>query len=91
MRGQVPGKLLLGHALAVGGYGAAPQTDRRVTRMAPSSGRRMDGSGQSEASPATTYSVFTADGSMAKGTAVALGHEGAATYPDVVVKPFLGG
>ena len=26
MRGQVPGKLLLGHALAVGGYGAALRT-----------------------------------------------------------------
>jgi hypothetical protein len=29
-------------------------------------GRRMDGSDRSEASPATTYSVFTADGSMAR-------------------------
>ena len=59
MKGHVPGKLLLGHeAPAVGSYGAAPQIDRRVTRKA-FSGRRMDGSGRSETSPATTYSVFT--------------------------------
>ena len=32
---RVPGKLLLGHAPAVGGYGAAPQIGRRVTQKAP--------------------------------------------------------
>ena len=69
MRGHVPGEPLSGHAPAVGGYGAAPQIDRRVTRKA-SSGQRMDGSGRSEASPATTYSVFTANGSVATGQMV---------------------
>ena len=39
-----------------------PKADRRVTRKAPTSVRRMDGSGRSVASPTTTYSVFTANG-----------------------------
>jgi hypothetical protein len=54
--------------------GDTPETDRGVTRMAPS-GRRMDGSGRSRTSSATTYSVFTADGSIARrAEVVALEH-----------------
>jgi hypothetical protein len=60
VRGQVPGKLLLGHALTVGGYGAAlrTMTDGSLGRHLS---RRIDESGQSLTPPATTYSVFTAD------------------------------
>jgi hypothetical protein len=52
-------KLLLGQAPVPGGSEGAPKNDRRVTGKAPVTGRRMDGSGRSEASPATAYSVFT--------------------------------
>jgi hypothetical protein len=66
VRGQVPGKLLLGHALTVGGYGAAlrTMTDGSLGRHLS---RRIDESGQSLTPPATTYSVFTANGSAATG------------------------
>ena len=60
------GELLLSHAPAVGDYGVAPQIDRQVTFKA-SSGQRMDGSGRPTAPPVTSYSVFTADGSMVVG------------------------
>jgi hypothetical protein len=64
--GHVSGKLLLGHAApAAGGYGAASRIDRRVTRKAPK-GPRIDGSGRSEAPPATSYRVFTADRNIAR-------------------------
>jgi hypothetical protein len=65
VRGQVPGKLLLGHALTVGGYGAAlrTMTDGSLGRHLS---RRIDESGQSLTPPATTYSVFTADRSIAR-------------------------
>jgi hypothetical protein len=59
------GKLPSGHAPVPGGWEVAPQTDRRVTLKA-SAVRRIDGSGRSETSPTTIYSVFTADGSIAK-------------------------
>jgi hypothetical protein len=68
VRGHAASKLLLGHAPVPGGSGGAPKNDRRVTGKAPLTVRRMDGSGRSEASPATAYSVFTADGSIAKDT-----------------------
>ena len=57
-------ELLLSHAPAVGDYGVAPQIDRQVTFKALS-GQRMDGSGRPTAPPVTSYSVFTADGSVA--------------------------
>ena len=60
MRGHAASKLLLGHAPVPGGSGGAPKNDRRVTGKASLTVRRMDGSGRSEASPATAYSVFTA-------------------------------
>ncbi len=67
MRGQAASKLLLGHAPVLGGCGTTlPKTDRRVTPKALLS-RRIDGSGQSWTPPATTYSVFTANGSLGKG------------------------
>ena len=44
----------------------ARKTDRRVTPKALLS-RRIDGSGQSRTPPATTYSLFTANGSTAQG------------------------
>jgi hypothetical protein len=65
VRGQVPGKLLLGHALTVGGYGAAlrTMTDGSLGRHLS---RRIDESGQSLTPPATTYSVFTVEGKFSE-------------------------
>jgi hypothetical protein len=66
VRGQAADKLLLGHDTPVlDGRGDAPKIDRRVTRKAPTSVRRIDGSGRSETSPATIYSLFTANRSIA--------------------------
>ena len=47
VRSRVIGELLLGHAPATGGHGAAPRLDRRVTLRAPS-GLRIDGSDRVE-------------------------------------------
>jgi hypothetical protein len=56
----------VGHAPVLGGCGTTPpKTGRRVTRKALLS-QRIDGSGQSQKPPATTYSVFTADRSIAR-------------------------
>jgi hypothetical protein len=57
------GKLLLGHAPVLGGSGRRPE-DRPMGHLKGTffSVQRMDGSGRSGVPPATTYSVFTADG-----------------------------
>jgi hypothetical protein len=57
------GELLLSHAPAAGGYGVAPQIDRQIIFKA-SFGRRMDESSLPTAPPVTSYSVFTAHGSV---------------------------
>jgi hypothetical protein len=77
VRGHVPGKLLFSNALRPWAVTERRPRDRPTGHSEGTyAGRRMDGSGRSEASPATTYSVFTADGSMTRRAerAVALGH-----------------
>src|SRR5215213_3974843 len=66
--GYAAGKLLLGHAPVLGGCGQHQRpTDGSLERHLYAV-RRMDGSGRSRASPTTTYSVFTANGSVATGS-----------------------
>src|SRR3954470_13577116 len=54
--GPDPRQALIRSRSGLGRLRARPQTDRRVTRMAPL-GRRIDGSGRSRTPPAATYSL----------------------------------
>jgi hypothetical protein len=68
VRGHAAGKLLLGHAPVSWAVAGRHPEDRPTGHSKGTCAvRRMDGSGRSAASPATTYSVFTANGSVAKG------------------------
>jgi hypothetical protein len=65
-------KLLLGHESPVSWAIAGRHPEDRPTGHSEGTflGRRMDGSGRSEASPAIAYSLFTANGSVAEGRSV---------------------